>query len=112
MKERILNIYLIIEDHHVTGFKAFSYDEEGTDYEKIDFLKAHAREDFDKAEDFPAPVNKLGKYMNYNKFAKLEKQGMQFRLFEEIFSKFNVPENPLICVTPVVDGKILDGNES
>jgi hypothetical protein len=27
-------------------------------------------------------------------------------LFEEIFTKFQVPEHPLICVTPVVDGEI------
>jgi hypothetical protein len=32
---------------------------------------------------------------------------MHFQLFEEIFSHFDVPEHPLICVTPVVDGKIL-----
>ena len=47
--------------------------------------------------------------MNYNRFAKLEKRGMQFQLFEEIFSNFSLPEKPLICVTPVVDGKILAG---
>jgi hypothetical protein len=34
---------------------------------------------------------------------------MHFRLFEEIFSKFNLPEKPLICVTPVVDGEIYAG---
>lgn len=47
--------------------------------------------------------------MSYSKFAKLEKQGMQYKLFEEIFLRFNVPENPLVCVTPVVDGEILTG---
>jgi hypothetical protein len=46
--------------------------------------------------------------MKYSKFSKLEKRGMQFQLFEEIFSHFDVPEHPLICVTPVVDGKILN----
>ena len=45
--------------------------------------------------------------MKYNKFARLEEKGRQFELFEEIFSNFNIPENPLICVTPVVDGKII-----
>lgn len=44
--------------------------------------------------------------MAYNKFAKLESKGMHYELFEAIFSEFNVPENPLICVTPVVDGEI------
>ncbi|MCL4550970.1 MAG: hypothetical protein M1495_20655 [Bacteroidetes bacterium] len=44
--------------------------------------------------------------MSYKKFSKLESNGLQYRLFEEIFGKFNVPQNPLICVTPVVDGEI------
>ncbi|MCL6097310.1 MAG: hypothetical protein AB1775_02545 [Bacteroidota bacterium] len=44
--------------------------------------------------------------MSYKKFSKLESNGMQYRLFEEIFEKFNVPQNPLICVTPVVDGEV------
>jgi len=47
--------------------------------------------------------------MNYNKFHKLEKRGMHFQLFEEIFSKFQIPEHPLICVTPVVDDEIIAG---
>jgi hypothetical protein len=44
--------------------------------------------------------------MSYGKFHKLEKRGMHFRLFEDIFQKFGVAENPLVCVTPVVDGEI------
>jgi hypothetical protein len=45
--------------------------------------------------------------MPYSKFAKLESQGLQFQLFEEIFSKYGVPQNPLVCVTPVVDGIVM-----
>jgi len=45
--------------------------------------------------------------MKYSHFAKFEKQGMQYDLFEEIFEKFGVPASPLVCVTPVVDGEIL-----
>jgi hypothetical protein len=43
--------------------------------------------------------------MSYSRFAKLEKQGMHFSLFEEIFTKYKVPDKPLICVTPIVDGE-------
>ena len=51
-------------------------------------------------------IDRKEKYMSYNRLHKFEKRGMHFQLFEEIFSKFNVPEHPLICVTPVVDGEI------
>ncbi|MDP4173659.1 MAG: hypothetical protein Q8933_06805 [Bacteroidota bacterium] len=107
MLEIILNIYLIINNGYVVAFRAKGYEMEGGDNNKIEFLKRHAREDFDSAYHFDAPTNKKGEFMKYNKFSRLEKQGMQFQLFEEIFQNFKLPENPLVCVTPVVDGKII-----
>jgi endonuclease IV len=107
MNEIILNIYLIINNNLVVGFRAIAYEIEGGDDNKIKFLKSKAGEDFDKAYHFDAPVNSKGEFMPYRKFSKLEKRGRQFELFEEIFSSFKVPQNPLICVTPVLDGKIL-----
>jgi hypothetical protein len=107
MNEVILNIYLIINEGLVVEFKAYSYQVEGGDDYKIDYLKKQAAEDFSRAYHFNAPSDKHGKYMPYYKFAKLERRGRQFELFEEIFSSFNLPEKPLICVTPVVDGKII-----
>ncbi|MBZ0179555.1 MAG: hypothetical protein K8F36_09720 [Melioribacteraceae bacterium] len=106
MNEIILNIYLIIENGFVTGFKAKAYEKEGEDNSKIAFLKSRVITDFETSYHFDAPISRTGKWMKYNSFAKLEKQGMHFQLFEDIFSKFSVPENPLICVTPVVDGEI------
>ena len=104
MEETILNIYLLINDELVTGFKAKPHKLTGTDDEKIDFLKRNAKLDFDTAIQFDPPIDKSGRFMSYSRFAKLEKQGMHFNLFEEIFTKFEVPDKPLICVTPIVDG--------
>lgn len=107
MNEIILNIYLIINDGRVVEFRAVAYEKEGGDDRKINFLKSKAEEDYHKAYRFDAPSDKNGNFMPYRKFSKLEDRGKQFQLFEEIFQNFKVPENPLICVTPVVDGKIL-----
>jgi hypothetical protein len=107
MNEIILNIYLVIDDDLVVEFRVIAYEMEGGDDNKINFLKSRAKDDFNKAYHFDAPVNSNGKFMPYKKFSKLEKRGRQFELFEEIFSSFKVPQNPLICVTPVLDGKIL-----
>lgn len=106
MNEIILNIYLIINNGLVEEFKAVSYEMEGGDDRKIEFLKNHAKEDYPKAILFDAPTDNNGKFMSYNKFHKLEKRGMHFQLFEYVFQRFNVAENPLVCVTPVVDGKL------
>lgn len=107
MNETIANIFLIINNGYVESFKAKAYEAEGADEDKIEFLKRNAKPDFNSAYHFDAPQNKRGDFMKYNKFAKLEKQGRQYELFEEIFQKFQLPEKPLICVTPVVDGKII-----
>ncbi|HMN24069.1 MAG: hypothetical protein IT276_07670 [Ignavibacteriaceae bacterium] len=106
MNEIILNIYLVINNGLVQEFRVISYEMEGGDDRKIDFLKSHAKEDYPKSIVFDAPVDKNEKPMSYLKFHKLEKRGMHFQLFEEIFQRLGVGENPLICVTPVVDGEI------
>lgn len=107
MEETILNIYLIIDDDLVTGFKAKAYQQTGSDNEKIVFLKKNAKSGFETAFYFDSPIDKRGKHMPYNRFAKLEKQGMHYQLFEEIFQKFDIPDNPLVCVTPIVDGEFV-----
>lgn len=104
--EIILNIYLIIDNGFVTSFKCISYDIDGTDESKIEFLKSNAKEDYSKAMIFDAPKNKKNEFMSYKNFHKLEKSGMQYKLFEEIFEKSKAPQNPIVCVTPVVDGEI------
>lgn len=106
MLEIILNIFLIIENGLVVAFKVKAHEMEGGDDRKIKFLKENVNADFETARDFSAPQNEKGKFMKYNQFAKLEKQGMQYKLFEEIFQSYQVPQNPMVCVTPVVDGKI------
>ncbi len=107
MPEKILNLYLIIEHGVIEEFRAYSYEVDGSDDEKISLLKKNAVHDFSSSFKFDAPVSNSGKKMKYKQFSKLEKQGKQFLLFEEIFQKFQVPDSPLICLTPVVDGKIL-----
>jgi hypothetical protein len=106
LTETILNIYLIIDNNLVTAYKCKAYEHNGSDDDKIKFLKEHAKRDFSTSYHFDAPQNRRGEFMPYKKFAKIESQGLQYKLFEEIFQKFSIPEKPLICVTPVVDGEV------
>jgi hypothetical protein len=106
MNETILNIYLIINHNLIEALKVVSYQLDGGDDSKIDFLIKHSKDDFTKAFHFDAPCDKQGNFMSYNSFHKLEKRGMHYQLFEEIFQRYDLPEKPMICVTPVVDGMI------
>lgn len=112
MQEIILNIYLNIENGFLTSLKAVSYKQSGSDEEKVNFLKEKAADDFFSAFVFDAPINEKGEYMPFKKFQKLIKQGKETAFFEEIFEKFEVPDQPLICVTPVIDGKVMAENRS
>jgi len=105
--EKILNLYLVIKHGVIEEFRAYSYEAQGSDEEKISFLKKNASHDFASAFIFDPPISNSGKKMTYKQFSRLEKQGKQFLLFEEIFQQFQVPDAPLVCLTPVLDGKIL-----
>jgi len=110
MSEKILNLYLVIDNGIIEEFRACSYEAGGSDEEKISFLKTNAVRDFPSSYKFDPPISNSGKKMKYKQFTRLEKQGKQFLLFEEIFQKFQVPNSPLVCLTPVVDGEIVSSN--
>jgi hypothetical protein len=104
--EKIVNIYLIIEGEYISQFKGIAYEKDGSDFEKIEFLKSQAEKDLTRSINFPAPTSNKGDLMTYKQFNKLAKHGEEHKLFTEIFEYFELPENPLICVSPVVNGKI------
>jgi hypothetical protein len=110
MNETILNIYVIIENGYVIEYRANAYETDGDDEDKIKYLKKRVKEDYSKAYKFNAPSDKYGRFMKYHKFAKLEDRGKHPDLYEEIFNQFNISERPLVCVTPVVDGKIMSAD--
>ncbi len=106
MEETILNIYLEITGTTIVAFRGIAYKSSGSDNEKISFLTNRAPQDFSSAYKFDAPRDKNGKLMTWKSFEKLRKRNMEINLFEEIFEEFSVPKEPLILVTPVVDGVI------
>ena len=59
MNEIILNIYLVINNGLVQEFRVVSYEMEGGDDRKIEFLKTQAKEDYPKAIIFDAPSDDL-----------------------------------------------------
>jgi len=105
--EKIVNIYIIIEGEYIKELKGIAYEKDGSDFEKIEFLKLQANKDINRSIGFNAPISNKGELMKYRQFNKLQKQGQEHKLFNEIFEHFELPENPLICVSPVIDGKII-----
>jgi len=88
----------------------------GTDAEKIAFLQQQATEDLAEARCFPVPeryvlvaVNSDATWngLDYRGHEGLVQGGRHLELFEVIFQAMNASDDPLICITPVVDGKVL-----
>lgn len=110
--EKIINIFPLFEGQILTciGFRVHEF--EGTDNEKIEFLKNRIEVDFKEMSVTLLPDNFTVQLPNgtivpgitlerYNGLLHNRTDGI---LYERIFQAFDFPSNPLQASTPVVDG--------
>ena len=122
MKERIFNLFLIISDDIIREIGAVCYEQSGSDAQKLVFLQSKVIEDLEKAKRYPVPnryvlvsEKKPGipGLIRYKSYLDLAITGDQLEFFEEVFADLKAPQNPLMCITPIVDGKpLIDGYAS
>jgi hypothetical protein len=114
MIERIVNLFLFIQNDIIDELGAVIYEKSGADEEKIAFLQRQVDADSGKAERFPVPkrysiknpgTNKWESALHYEDFRRLARMGCEFEVFREVFQALNIPSTPLVCVTPIVEGK-------
>lgn len=120
MTERIFNLYLFIQSRPASSgiiqeLGAMVHEHSGTDAEKIAFLQSQAKADLTEAQRFAVPERYVlvtanseatQSGLDYRGYERLVQGGRHLELFEEIFKAMNAPADPVICITPVVDGKI------
>ena len=120
MNEKIFNLYLFMQSgsalpNLIRELGAVAYDRDGTDDAKLAFLQEHAEDDLKAARRFPLPerytlvsastaATQTG--LAYSGYEKLVQSGRYLEVFEEVFQAMDGPADPLICITPVVDGLI------
>lgn len=114
MKETILNLFLFAEGNVITELGAVPHCIDGTDQEKIFFLQCEVADDFDKAKRFPIPSKYLHSDLSVHsagllqdKYNAMMRCGSHLEVFEEIFQSFSLPDEPLVVITPVVNGKVV-----
>jgi hypothetical protein len=56
MKEKVLNLFLFVEDDIIVGLGARCHHAEGSDREKIAFLQRQVKHDLAQADRFPMPT--------------------------------------------------------
>lgn len=115
MDEMIFNIFLISVKGFIKNVGVKSHLHNGTDQEKIDFLKANVESDKDAYEKFPIPDryqivaqdDTIQKgILRSQKYQDLCDVGKSYEIFNEIFAYYNSVENPLMCVSFIIDGKL------
>lgn len=104
MNETIFNLYYFCNDGVITQLGAVPYNYSGSDEQKTDYLLSHAKEDYTKCEIFNIS-DKNENTLTIEYYNSLERLGRTLIVFEQIFQFFNAEDNPLFCITPIIDGK-------
>ncbi|TAL63196.1 MAG: hypothetical protein EPN85_00730 [Bacteroidetes bacterium] len=114
MKEKIFNLFLYINSNNIISeIGVATHDLTGSDKEKMTFLQKAVSSDSKNNVKFPPPSNftvvmneKTIPGTTYDTYMQMCEIGKGILLFEDIFQHYKAPENPLMCVTPVVNGVI------
>lgn len=120
MKEWCVNIYLIAKTFKglaiIGGVGSTWHERDGSEQDKVEFLQSQVENDRRKAKVYQLPerlvmVDVEGtvreRMITYPSFQLLSQQE-QMKVYEEtVFKHFaDCPQNPVIVVTPILDGKI------
>lgn len=118
MIEKIYNIFIEVNDGLIRRLGAIEHVMDGTDDEKLEFLKAHVDHDIANVKYFPVPdryvivsngVHNKG-ILSYEKYIQLDQLGRLYELISEILEFYDTVEEPLVCITPITDGQIVIDN--
>lgn len=113
MTERIFNLFLEIKDKMIYELGAACHDIDGDDQAKLRFLQEAVRADLERATRYPIPdryqvidptTQHRASMLSYESYIKLAQRQKHLEVFAEVFQELNSPDEPLVCITPIVDG--------
>jgi hypothetical protein len=113
MSERAANLFLFVEGEVVKSLGAVAHDLEGDDDRIIAFLRSRVAVDASRAARYPLPVACIKSWLGvdaeqglpFEMYSYLERTGKVLHLFEDALQAIKAPQRPLVCITPIVDGK-------
>ena len=114
MAERIFNLFLEVKEQTIYELGAVCHNAGGSDQTKLAFLQRNVLADLPRAKRYPIPERyrivdrETGHHassMSYESYLTLSELGKHLEVFEEIFADLKGPANPLMCITPIIDGK-------
>ena len=99
--ESIFNFYVLFEQGVASRYRACSHLADGSDEEKLAFLRARVETDYLSARGFA-----LQRTFTPEQWLAAQRFGDVFEYFEAAFVEFGAGPGPLCCLTSVVDGVI------
>jgi hypothetical protein len=113
MSEIVANLFVYVHDEVVEELGVVRHDLEGTDDQKIAFLKSQVIADASRSTRHPLPVANIKIWIGvdatnglpFQMYSYLARTGNALRFFEEPLAAINAPQESLVCITPIVDGK-------
>jgi hypothetical protein len=113
MNETAVNLFLYVESDVINGLGAVAHALDGDDHEIVAFLQSRVAVDAPQATRYPLPVPAIKSWLgidaqeglSFEVFSYLARTGNALRLFEGPLQDLKAPERPLVCITPIVDGK-------
>lgn len=99
MKETVYNLFLYVEQSLINELGVAIHELDGTQEEKLSTLQMRTGQDYKIAKRYK--VKSKFKWSEYEGRMRL---GRHLEVFEDIFRDCNAPINPLVVITPIVDG--------
>lgn len=99
MEESIFNLFLYIENRHITSVGIFSHIRHGMDDEKLSFLRSRVNLDCHGAAKFP-----LSNPISWQSYEAMMRLGRHLQLFEPALQSVSASQTPIMVITPIIDG--------
>jgi hypothetical protein len=113
MTEPIYNLFIFVDNGIIREVGATVHVHDGSDAEKLTFLKQQVEADLNLAKRFSLPEdfklsfeNRIERAIDYTTYRDLTNQGHALLIFEKAFRELAAPLSPLVVVTPVRNGEV------
>jgi len=99
LKEPAYNLFLYVDKSLISALGVAVHELDGTDPEKLMTLQKRVGQDYRVAKRY-----KLARRFEWGEYEVLMRLGRELEIFEEVFRDCKAPLNPLVAITPIVDG--------
>ena len=113
MSERVVNLFVHVENRLIKSLGAVAHDFDGDDEQAKVFLQHRVDVDSVNKARYPLPIEEIKSSLGVDAatglplemFSYLRRTGQGLWLFEALLRKLEAPEIPFVCITVIVDGK-------